>query len=189
MKAIVLALLGTLAAACSPATRSAEAPQIHTASSPRVGLTHYRTFSFGLAQGPHPSYTDSPWSLEAESHMRELISSALREKGYVEDDSKPNFLVAFGAGTKKLGSEGNPSWYSVDDNIDVRRVDVEIYDAFTRAEVWSGSVVWQRNVRETTDEGRLPHNVQGLLATFPVRSPEASDSANAQATGVEVPSR
>lgn len=188
MKTIALVLLGTLATACVPAGRAA-GPEIHSATSPGVGLTQYRTFSFGLARDPNPTYGVSSQSVEVERHMREFISSVLLQKGYVEDNTKPNFIVRFGAETKKLDSGANPSWSSgVDEDVDVHRIDVEIYDAFTRTEVWTGSVTWKHDLREKTYDGLFPRDVQSLLATFPVRSPEASDRANAQA-GAEAPSR
>jgi len=188
MKTIALALLGTLAVACSPATKAA-GPEIHTATYPGIGLTQYRTFSFGLALDPNPTYGVSPQSLETDRHMRKFISSVLLQKGYIEDNTNPNFIVRFGAGTKKLDSGANPSWSSgVDEDVDVHRIDVEIYDAFTRTEVWTGSVTWKHDLREKTYDGLFPRDVQSLLATFPVRGPEASDRANAQA-GAEAPSR
>jgi hypothetical protein len=110
MKTIALALIGTLAVACSPATKAA-GPEIHSATSPGVGLTQYRTFSFGLALDPNPTYGVSP-PLEAERHMRKFISSVLLQKGYIEDTINPNFIVRFGAKTKKLDSGANPSWSS-----------------------------------------------------------------------------
>src|ERR1700690_270691 len=188
MKTTALALLGTLAVACSPATKAA-GPEIHTAISPGIGLTQYRTFSFGLALDPNPTYGVSPQSLEVERHMRKFISSVLLQKGYIEDNVNPNFIVRFGAGTKKLDSGANPSWSSgIDEDVDVHRIDVEIYDAFTRTQVWNGSVTWKHDLREKTYGGLFPRDVQSLLATFPVRSPEASDGASAQA-GAEAPSR
>ena len=59
---------------------------------------------------------------------------------------------------------------------------------FTRTQVWTGSVTWKHDLREKTYDGLFPRDVQSLLATFPVRSPEASDRANAQA-GAEAPPR
>ncbi len=188
MKPTALVLLGSLAAACSPARLEA-GPEIHTATSPGAGLTQYRTFSFGLALDPNPTYGVSPQSLDVERHMRKFISSVLLQKGYVEDNINPNFVVRFGAGTKKLDSGANPSWSSgVDEDVDVHRIDVEIYDAFTRTEAWTGSVTWKHDLREKTYDGLFPRDVQNLLATFPVRRPETSDRANEQA-GAEVPSR
>ncbi len=188
MKTIALALIATLATACAPTSRAA-APEIHSASFPDVGLTQYRTFSFGLALDPEPTYEVSPQSLEVARHMRKFISSVLLQKGYVEDNINPNFIVRFGAGTKKLDSGADPSWSSgVDDNVDVHRIDVEVYDAFTRTKVWTGSLTWKHDLREKTYGGLFPRDVQSLLATFPVRSPEANDRANAQA-GAEAPPR
>jgi hypothetical protein len=178
---IALALIATLATACVSAGRAA-GPQIHSATSPDVGLIQYRAFSFGLALDPKPAYEVSPQSLEMDRHMRTFISSVLLQKGYVEDNINPNFIVRFGAGTKKLDSGADPSWSSgVDDNVDVHRIDVEVYDAFTRTQVWTGSVTWKHDLREKTYDGLFPRDVQSLLATFPVRSPEANDCAKAGA--------
>jgi hypothetical protein len=183
MKTIALLLLGTLATACVPAAR-AEGPEIHSATAPGVGLSQYRTFSFGLARDPNPAFGVTPQSVEVELHMREFISSVLLQKGYVEDSVKPDFIVRFNSGAKKLDSGANPSWSSgIDEDVDVNRVGVRIYDAFTRTEVWRGSVTWKHNLREKTYDGLLVGDVQSLLATVPVRSPDASGRANAQGGG------
>ena len=68
-------------------------------------MTQYRTFSFGLARDPNPTYGVSPQSIEVELHMREFISSELLQKGYVEDNIDPNFIVRFSSGTKKPGGK------------------------------------------------------------------------------------
>jgi hypothetical protein len=176
MKTTILALLGALATACSPATVSG--PDVHTATSSSAALTRYGTFSFGLAELPRATYQASSESLEVERRMRELISSALQQKGYVEDDSKPNFLVRFGVGAKTLSRplyDSDPGWLP-DDNVETQRIDVDIYDADAKTEVWNGSAISEHNLNQRIDNGLLQRDVQGLFATFPARS-SAGDSA------------
>ena len=85
-----IALVAMLAAACYPARSSG--PEVESVAAARAPLAEYRTFTFGFTENPPAAYQASARSLEVERRVRELIGAALREKGYVEDDSKPTFV-------------------------------------------------------------------------------------------------
>lgn len=171
MKTIVLTLVGALATACAPGLELD--PEVHVAPSPRVPLAQYRTFSLALEEVPPATYEASPRSLEAESHMRELLRSAFRQKGYVENDKNPDFLIRFGAGTKPLEAspyDSDLSSSSSDDGVDLQRIGVDIYDAPTNTEVWRGSKVsLVKRKAQSTDDALLQRDLGSLLAVFPVR--------------------
>jgi hypothetical protein len=180
MKTIAFALISSLAAAaCYPANSAG--PQIQTAASPSAPLAEYRTFSFGLTENSPAAYQASARSLEVEHRMRQLVGSALREKGFVEQDAQPNFLVRFGAGTQKVETasyvEPDPERSSQGDAIDLQEMKVDIYDASTKTEVWKGSAVSQVDLAKAIDDTMLQRQVQSMLATFPDRSATAGEPA------------
>jgi Domain of unknown function (DUF4136) len=167
MKAI--ALFAVFAAACYPVRSSG--PEVQTVVSPSAPFAEYHTFSFGFTENPPTSYQASARSLEVERRVRKLMGAALREKGYVEDDTKPNFVVRFGAGTqqKETGgyvedSTGSP------DTVSFGKIKVDIFDASTKTEVWRGSAVSQIDLTKDIDNRLLERTVQGVLASFPTRS-------------------
>jgi Domain of unknown function (DUF4136) len=172
MKTIALALVGVLAAACSATNRSG--PEIETAASLSAPFAEYRTFSFGFTQDPPRAYQASARSLEVEHRMRELFASALTQKGYVEDGAKPDFVVRFGAGTRRVEMatylEPGAGHSADDDAFTFGKMNVDIYDASTKIEVWSGSVVSNIDLAKPIDNRVLERAVQGVLATFPARS-------------------
>jgi hypothetical protein len=164
-----IALVAVLAAACYPAGNSG--PEVQTVVSPSAAFTEYRTFSFGFTENPPTSYQASARSLEVQRRVRKLMGAALREKGYVEDDTKPNFVVRFGAGTQQVetggyveDSTGSP------DTISRGQIKVDIFDASTKTEVWRGSAVSQIDLTEDIDNRLLERAVQGVLTSFPTRS-------------------
>jgi hypothetical protein len=165
-----IALLAVLATACYSTRGSG--PEVESVASLNAPLGEYRTFSFALTESPPTFYEASPRSLEVESRARELISTALREKGYVEDDTKANFVVRFGAGTQQRldtavvdeGSTGSS------DGISLGKIEVDIFDVPTKAEVWRGSAVSLIDLTKDIDNRLLERAVQGVLASFPTRS-------------------
>jgi hypothetical protein len=89
----------------------------------------------------------------------------------VEDDTKPNFVVRFGAGTQQ---QEDTRAYEDDargssDVISFGQIKVDIFDASTRTEVWRGSAVSRVDLTKAIDDGLLQRAVQGVLASFPTR--------------------
>jgi hypothetical protein len=171
MKTFAFALVATMAAGSYPASSSG--PEVQTAASPSTPLAEYQTFSFGYTENPPASYQSSSRSLEVEHRVRDLIGAALREKGYVEDNTNPNFVVRFGAGSQQVDTEtfmeADPE-RSAPDNLNLGQIKVDIFDASTKTEVWRGSAISQIDPSKDIDNGLLQRAVQGVFATFPARS-------------------
>lgn len=177
MKAISLALLGALAIGCSPAV-SATVP-VHTAVAPGAPLPQYRTFSFGFTEDAPRAYHASARSLEVEHRMRELVASALTQRGYVEDSTKPDFVVRFGAGTRDVEAATAYDGDSPvsDDSFTLGKMKVDIYDTSTKTEVWQGSIVSKIDLTRPIDDVVIQRAVQDVFATFPPRSAATDEPA------------
>jgi hypothetical protein len=188
MKTIALALVGAMSVACYPASGSE--PQIWTAVSASAPLTEYRTFSFGLTEEPPAGYEESARSLEVERRAREVVGTALRQRGYIEENTKPSFVVRLGAGTRRVDTGGyrevDPMRRSEDDEdfVDFQKVNVDIYDASTKTKVWRASVVSLVDLTKAIDSVLLQKDVQGMLAAFPVRTMKEGEPAAASVATV-----
>jgi len=178
-----IALLAVLATACYSTRGSG--PEVESAASQNAPLGEYRTFSFGFAENPPASFDASPRSLEVQRRARELIGAALREKGYVEDDTTPSFVVRFGAGIQQqlesAGVQENSTGSS--DGISFGKLKVDIFDASTKTEVWRGSALSLIDLNRDIDDRVLERAVHGVLASFPTRTAtDAQPVANPVAT-------
>jgi len=169
MKTIAMVLFGAMATACYADAQ----PPVQSASA-SAQLPSYATFSFGLTATSPSGYEASPASLQDDQHLRDIVAAALRRKGYVEDNDRPSFLVRLGAGTKRVVShpteEADPLGVVRDDVLSLEGITVAIYDAATKTEMWQGSASAIVDPRRDSDSGRLQHEVQDALATFPIRS-------------------
>jgi hypothetical protein len=174
-----IALLALLATACYSTRGSG--PAVESVASVNAPLGEYRTFSFGLTDSPPTSYESSPRSLEVERRVRDMIGAALREKGYVEDDTHANFVVGFGTGTQQQLDTGGVHEGSTgsSDGVSLGKIEVDIFDVSTKAEVWRGSAVSLIDLTKDIDNRLLERAVEGVLASFPTRSaPDAQPVAN-----------
>ncbi len=168
MKTIVLGAM--LAAACYPARSSG--PDVESVASASAPLAEYHTFTFGFTEHPPTAYQASARSLEVERRVRGLIDVALREKGYVEDDTKPNFVVRFGAGTQhqeEMVPDMEDPTVSASDGLSLGKINVRIFDASNKTEVWRGSAVSHIDLTRDIDNSVLQRAVQGILKSFPTR--------------------
>ncbi|MGA2450500.1 MAG: DUF4136 domain-containing protein [Polyangiaceae bacterium] len=170
MRAIALALLGGLATACYP---DGSGPPIQTAVSAVAQMPPYDTFSLGWTASPPAGYEASPRTLEVDGRLRELVRSALRQKGYVEDDDHPSFLVRPGAGLKPVKqdqeAEADARGARPRDTLRFEGINVIIYDAATKIEVWQGSARALIDLTDEIDNSLLHREVQDALAAFPPR--------------------
>jgi hypothetical protein len=89
---IVLTALA-LAACAQPST-------VHTVSNPEASFDHYRTFSFGAAEGLPRGYATSPWSAEMRRRIQPLIVAALTQRGYSLASGKGDLVIRFGSGRR-----------------------------------------------------------------------------------------
>ena len=172
-----MACIAIWASACYPLSSSG--PNVQTVVSPSAPLAAYRTFSFGFTEDPPASYETSARSLEVERRVRELLDGAFRAKGYVQDDTDPNFVVRFAAGIQ----QGQDASYFEDATsltsfgLPLGEINVRIFDASSKTEVWRGSAVSHIDLSKDIDNGLLKRAVQGVLASFPNRSVRADPPA------------
>jgi len=183
MKKITVTLVGALATVASACYASAPPPQVQTAASMDVQDHHYDTFAFGWTANPPAQYVASDRSLEVDHRLRDLVSSALRQKGYVEDNSRPSMLVRIGSGVQEVRAnshdEADPLGVYQDDVLTFEGTKIAIYDAATKTEVWQGTGRSLIDLTKGIDNSVLQREVQDAIATFPVRSVNPSASAPA----------
>lgn len=170
MKTISLALVGALAIGCSTATSATGPAQTAVASS--APLAGYRTFSFGFTEDAPRAYHGSARSLEVQHRMRELLAATLTQRGYVQDSTKPDFVVRFGAGTRDVEKATAYDGESpvLPESFTLGGMKVDIYDASNKTEVWQGSVASKIDLTRPIDDAVVQRAVQDVLATFPPRS-------------------
>jgi Domain of unknown function (DUF4136) len=165
-----IALLAVFATACYSTRGSG--PEVESAASVNAPLGEYRTFAFGLTESPSTFDEVSPRSLEVERRARDLMGAALRAKGYEEDDTKPNFVVRFGADIQQqletVGVQEDSTGSS--DGLSFGKIEVQIFDASTKTQVWRGSALSLIDLTKDIDNRLLERAVQGVLASFPART-------------------
>jgi hypothetical protein len=170
MRAITLTLLGTLATACYA---EGNEPAIQTAASAVAQLPPYDTFSLGWTGSPPAGYETSGRTLEVDLRLRELVRFALQHKGYVEDDDNPSFLVRPGAGLKPVEQDATAAAQSRGtrprDTLTFEAINIMIYDASTKSEVWQSSARALIDLTNEIDDRLLHREVQDALAAFPPR--------------------
>jgi hypothetical protein len=165
MKLMTLALLSAMFS-CQ-ATTAAPRPQVYAIASPHAVFSRYSTFSLGLTNPPPAGYEASQRSLEVEHRMRGIVIGALEQRGYVEDNAKPDFVVKFASGTKEVAGESGGYVYaspSVQDSISI-----DVYDAASMTQVWHGAAFTDGDGSKI-DDRLLRLSVQGVLSAFPARS-------------------
>jgi hypothetical protein len=154
-----IALLAICAAsACSGA--SSPATVVHSTSSSGAPLSGFRTFAFGLPEATPGGYEVSSISLGAEPHLQLFVADALQERGYVEDKAHPDLIVRFGSGTRSVPDIPR---HEVDT---LERIDMDLYDASAKTEVWHGSATL-RFATPHLDDGLLQPAVQRTFTTLP----------------------
>jgi hypothetical protein len=170
MKVIALALFGALTTSCYG---NGSGSQSQTAAVTGYRLQTYDTFSFGWTGNPPEAYEASARSLEVDRRLGEFVGAELRQKGYVEDNSTPSFLVRFGAGVSRIemnstAPEG-PSEAAPHQTLSREGIKIVIYDILTKTEVWQGSSSSVVDLTRDIDDRLLQHDVHDALASFPVR--------------------
>jgi len=171
MKATVLLfVLGSVACEHSA---GAPAPAVQTVGVASTPFAQYRTFAFGLAEGPPAPYAISERGFEVERRAQPLIAAELTSKGYaVSDDGKGDFLVRFSVGYAKTvvpqpGSteaSAGPTEYQ-----NVGELAIDAFDGSSRTQVWHGSAEAQIDPKKI-NERLLQTAVRQLLVKFPSRS-------------------
>src|SRR5579871_6193855 len=105
----------------------------------------YRSFSFGYTEESPTDEQPSPRTLEVERRVRDLVGSALRRRGYVEENTNPSFVVRFGAGFQRMGTRGfeesNPMRSDDEDYVDLQELKLDVFDAGTKTRIWRGYTI------------------------------------------------
>ena len=170
MKLSTLNLISMLTTGCYAAGTG---PPNAFAPSTTARLPVYDTFSFGWTASPPTGYEVSPRALDVDRRLRDVVGSALRQKGYVEDDNNPSFVVRFGAGIKSVVShpteEADPLGVVQDDVLTYEGIQIVVYDAGLKSAVWQGSASQLVDPTREIDVRLLQREVEDALATFPIR--------------------
>jgi Domain of unknown function (DUF4136) len=169
-KTIGVALAAALASACLPANVR-EFP-VETAMSAGATFAGYRTFAFGWAEDPAGGQAPSGRTLEVERHLRDVIASALRQRGYSEDAAAPSLVVRFAAGIDHVhsgGFEEDLVHPRDDEYVDFQIIRLDVFDASSKVAVYRGAAISQADLAKPVDDSLLRYEVQRLLASFPPR--------------------
>lgn len=164
MKWMALALLGAVTS-CSAAAVPPQGVATSIAA-PHASFTSYHTFSFGLAEQPKAGYEVTPRSLDVQRRLRPVVLEALQGRGYVEDQSKADFIVKLSAGTGAEASSAAER--AVPTGLARGFIAIHIYDGPTGAEVWQGSAFAEIDP-EKIDDSLLKMGVSHMLADFPAK--------------------
>src|SRR5215471_13614021 len=162
-------------------TKEAPPPRGATWSvtAPNASYANYRTFGFGLADTPPPSYKTTPRSLEVQRRLHAVVLATLQKRGYVEDSSKSDFIVKLVTGT----AEGRTD--SADYQIQGYHptpaqgfIGIDIYDRPSGTMIWQGSAFAEIDPQKI-DDALLQRGVDHMLADFPPGR-HSMDSASAK---------
>jgi hypothetical protein len=164
MKWMNVALLGVVTSCTTAAPPSKTA--VATFASPHASFASYHTFSFGLSDQPKAGYEVTPRSLEVQRRLRPVVLEALQGRGYLEDQTKSDFIVKLTAGT---GAIPNPSVeHAPPTGLARGFIGIDVYDASTGTEVWQGSAFAEIDP-EKIDDTLLKMGVAHMLSDFPAR--------------------
>jgi hypothetical protein len=171
MKILPLVLLGALTSACY---LDGFEPSVESAGAAIPQLSQYDTFTFGWTGEPPFGYEPSARSLVVDRLLRELVGSALRQKGYVENDDHPSFLVRFGSGILRVTShpteDADPLGVVPEEVLSYEGVQIVVYDMGLKTAVWRGSAHALIDPTKEVDMSLLHREVEGAFGTFPARS-------------------
>jgi hypothetical protein len=135
-------------------------------AAPHSSLASYHAFSFGLADQPKTGYAVTPRSLEVQRRLRPVVLQAFQGRGYVEDQTKADFIVKLAAGTGELPNPGLE--HTAPTNLARGFIGIDVYDASTGAQVWQGSAYAEIDP-EKIDDALLKMGVTHMLSDFPSR--------------------
>ena len=164
MKWMKLAFFGAVTS-CSTAAMPSKTAATSFAA-PRSSLAGYHAFSFGLADQPKTGYEVTPRSLEVQRRLRPVVLEAFRGRGYVEDQTRPDFIVKLAAGTGELPKPGLE--HTAPTSHARGFIGIDVYDASTGTQVWKGSAYAEIDP-EQIDDSLLKMGVTHMLSDFPSR--------------------
>jgi hypothetical protein len=177
----LLPVLGLLASAACAGENSDVAPalsttsastHVHMAINPAASFNHYRTYSFGPAEGPPAGYKTSPRSDELQRRLLSLIATDLEKKGYAPAAGKGDVVIMFGSGRREVAthdeSDITAEWIPDDENADFVEgsLVIDAFDGAKGTKVWHGASLAKINP-DKLDEQRLRRSVDELVAAFP----------------------
>lgn len=165
--------LATALVACTagpPAPRSSAS----SVAAPNADFSHYRTFSFGLAEQPKEGYQVTARSLEVQRRLRVVVSKAMLARGYSEDAAKTDFVIRLAAGN---GDAPNPAGERTAVPPAEGFIAIDIYDSATGSMVWGGSAFAEIDPAKI-DDALLQRGVDHMLSNFPPG--HATQTASAQ---------
>jgi len=169
----LFAILFLGAAGCQSAVAERPTTVASTASSTDIGS--HRTFAFGFSEMAPSGYKSSSRSFEAQRRARDMISTVLVQKGYVEDAKSPDILVRFGVSNARVIENVESEAAEASESTDLGRLEIDAYDAATKLQIWSAVVVMQVNPR-AIDNRIVAEAVAQAMASFPMRVAAAEAS-------------
>jgi hypothetical protein len=158
-----------IAMAVAPVVGCGDGVTVHSATSPTTSFEHYRTFSFGTAEGPPRGYRSSSRAPEVQRLLEPLIAAGLTRKGYAFASSKGDLLIDYGFGRRDVvvhESSEYPGGAAVSDDGVEGALVIDAFDATTGARVWHGASRADHDSRHV-DDALLRRSATEILAAFP----------------------
>jgi len=164
-----------LAMAVTPVIASgcARNVSVRTATNPAASFEHYRTFSFGSAEGPPRGYQLSSRSPEVQRLLEPLITTGLTQRGYAPASGNGDLFIEYGFGRRAVvvheaSETPTASWLPDDENATFVEgsLVIDAFDASTGVRVWHGASREQIDSSHI-DNDLLKRSVAELLAAFP----------------------
>jgi len=179
-----MAVPAVIASGCTPTVL------VRTATNPEASLDHYRTFSFGPAEGPPTGYRASSRSPDVQRLLEPLIAAELTRRGYAPASAKGDLIIEYGFGRRAVvvheSSEAPlASWLPDDENSAMVEgsLVVDAFDAATGGvRLWHGATRGQIE-SDHIDNDLLRRSVVELIAAFPTREVPSDRQAITRSAG------
>jgi hypothetical protein len=180
---LAMAIIPIIASGC------AQNVSVRTATNPAASFDHYRTFSFGPAEGPPRGYQPSSRSPEVQRLLEPLITAGLTQRGYASASGKGDLFIDYGFGRRAVvvhetSETPTASWLPDDENATFVEgsLVIDAYDASTGVRVWHGASRDQIDSSHI-DNDLLQRSVKELMAAFPTLQVSSDRQAVTRSAG------
>lgn len=148
--------------------------RVDAEADPKAGFSGYKTFAwFAAAQIVHdPEGQWEPRNVDIDAEVQTIINSELRKRGMVEDNSRPDMLVAYAAGIDmaSLGLKTDPATEEkLLENIPSAALVIALIDADTGYVIWIAEAVGevQQEADAATVRARIEHAIGEMFRLLP----------------------
>lgn len=143
-------------------------------SDPKINIAEYKTFSWLAAamvvNDPYGLW--EPGQLNADAEVQFALNKGLRDKGFTETATEPDFVVLYAAGINMEALELKPDsefGKNVVLNVPKAALSVILIDAKTEQPIWLGTATAElkQAVETSVAKQRIHYAVEGILKNMP----------------------